>query len=119
MVLLPELCGAWSQLAFKHALGKRCVAHLQRLPGDLDKNVDEILAEVDKDRNGEVDYEEVSCFCTLSKFLHAVRDTLEARCTESNTLVIPMSCSLSHHIPPVMCIALALPAGAAWLSALA
>lgn len=32
---------------------------MQRLPGDLDKNIDEILAEVDKDKNGEVDYEEV------------------------------------------------------------
>lgn len=81
--------------------------------------MDEILAEVDKDRNGEVDYEEVSCFCTLSKFLHAVRNTLKASCTEINALVIPMSCSLSHHIPPVMCIALALPASAAWLFTLA
>jgi len=32
---------------------------LQRLPGDLNKNIDEILAEVDKDKNGEVDYDEV------------------------------------------------------------
>ena len=32
---------------------------MQRLPGDLDKNIDEILAEVDKDKNGEVDYDEV------------------------------------------------------------
>lgn len=31
----------------------------QRLPGDLNKNIDEILAEVDKDKNGEVDYDEV------------------------------------------------------------
>ncbi len=61
----------------KHALGERCVAHLQRLPGDLDKNVDEILAEVDKDRNGEVDYEEVSCLCISAKLLHSVRKALE------------------------------------------
>ncbi len=33
---------------------------MQRLPGDLDKNIDEILAEVDKDKNGEVDYDEVT-----------------------------------------------------------
>lgn len=33
---------------------------MQRLPGDLDKNIDEILAEVDKDKNGEVDYDEVA-----------------------------------------------------------
>ncbi|CAK0786958.1 Calcium-dependent protein kinase 2 [Coccomyxa viridis] len=37
---------------------------LRRLPGDLDKNIDEILAEVDKDKNGEVDYEE---FCEMMR----------------------------------------------------
>lgn len=38
---------------------------LQRLPGDLDKNIDEILAEVDKDKNGEVDYDEVIGFAVF------------------------------------------------------
>lgn len=60
--------------------------------------MDEILAEVDKDNNGEVDYEEVSCLCMLSKFLHDVRKTLEMSCTEADGLVIHRRCFFGHHI---------------------
>ena len=67
--------------------------------------MDEILAEVDKDQNGEVDYEEVGCFCMLSRILHDDRKTLETSCTKADVLVTPMCCSLSHHISPGMCIA--------------
>ena len=60
--------------------------------------MDEILAEVDKDNNGEVDYEEVSCFCMLSNFLHDVRKTLEMGCSKTDALVTHIHCAVRHHI---------------------
>lgn len=37
-----------------------CCMWLQKLPGNLDANVEEVLADVDKNQDGSIDYEEFS-----------------------------------------------------------
>ena len=60
----------------------------QRLPGDLDKNIDEILAEVDKDKNGEVDYDEVAHCAPICHCLsHPCDSHSTARAASGNQLL--------------------------------
>jgi hypothetical protein len=40
------------------------VMWLQKLPGNLDQNVEEVLKEVDKNNDGDIDYEE---FCEMMR----------------------------------------------------